>query len=127
MYERLYKGRAYLGKAEIEPVRREVAELRHRFAVGEPVRVPRPSGAVERSAGARGPSRRGAQREAEAQSRRRASSSAPGQLECAAAGARIGAAPAPARAAGRRSSPACRLTRAASPPTSRANPLQGCD
>jgi DNA repair photolyase len=40
-YERLYQGRAYLGKAEIEPVRREVAELRHRFAVGEPEERPR--------------------------------------------------------------------------------------
>jgi len=35
-YERLYRGRAYLGKAEIEPVRREVAELRAKFGVGEP-------------------------------------------------------------------------------------------
>src|SRR6188474_2725484 len=32
-YQRLYAGRAYLGKAEIEPVRREVADLRHRFEV----------------------------------------------------------------------------------------------
>jgi DNA repair photolyase len=47
MYERLYRDRAYLGKAEIEPVRREVAELRNHFAVGEPTRVPRPPGAVE--------------------------------------------------------------------------------
>ena len=46
-YEGLYRGRAYLGKAEIEPVRREVAELRHRFAVGTPERVPRPPGAIE--------------------------------------------------------------------------------
>jgi len=46
-YERLYEGRAYLGKAETEPVRRELAELRNRFAVGEPVRVPRPPGAIE--------------------------------------------------------------------------------
>jgi DNA repair photolyase len=30
-YERLYAGRAYLGKAEIEPVRRAVAELRRTF------------------------------------------------------------------------------------------------
>ena len=45
-YERLYRGRAYLGKAEIEPVRREVAELRHRFAVAEPVHArPRRRGA----------------------------------------------------------------------------------
>ncbi len=39
MYERLYRGRAYLGKAEVEPVRREVAELRDRFAVAEPLRL----------------------------------------------------------------------------------------
>jgi hypothetical protein len=43
-YERLYRGRAYLGKAEVEPVRREVAELRHRFAVAAPpAMVPRPT------------------------------------------------------------------------------------
>jgi DNA repair photolyase len=36
-YERLYRGRAYLSKGEIEPVRREVAELRDRFGVGKPV------------------------------------------------------------------------------------------
>jgi DNA repair photolyase len=35
-YERLYRGRAYLSKGEIEPVRREVAELRDRFGIGEP-------------------------------------------------------------------------------------------
>jgi DNA repair photolyase len=35
-YERLYRGRAYLGKAEVEPVRQEVAQLRHRFAIREP-------------------------------------------------------------------------------------------
>ena len=34
-YERLYAGRAYLGKKEIEPVRREVADLRDRFEVGD--------------------------------------------------------------------------------------------
>src|SRR5687768_15064194 len=45
-YERLYQGRAYLGKEELEPVRREVAELRNRFSVGAPVRVPRPPGAI---------------------------------------------------------------------------------
>jgi len=38
-YERLYRGRAYLGHAEIEPVRREVAELRDRFAIGDRRRV----------------------------------------------------------------------------------------
>ena len=47
MYEDLYRGRAYLGKAEVEPVRREVAELRNRFAVAAPIRVPRPPGAIE--------------------------------------------------------------------------------
>jgi DNA repair photolyase len=47
MYERLYQGRDYLGKAEIEPIRREVAELRNRFAVGTPERVLRPPGAIE--------------------------------------------------------------------------------
>src|SRR5215212_7777386 len=46
-YERLYSGRDYLGKAEIEPIRREVAELRQRFAVADPTRVPRPPGAIE--------------------------------------------------------------------------------
>jgi hypothetical protein len=40
-YERLYRGRAYLGKEEVEPVRREVAELRHRFAVADPPAMPR--------------------------------------------------------------------------------------
>ena len=34
-YERLYAGRAYLGKAEVEHVRREVAELRDRFAIAD--------------------------------------------------------------------------------------------
>ena len=34
-YERLYAGRAYLQKAEVEPIRREVAELRHRFGIGD--------------------------------------------------------------------------------------------
>jgi hypothetical protein len=72
MYQRLYEGRAYLGKAEIEPVRREVAELRHRFAVGEPARVPRPPGAVEESGGVRG-----RLRAARPGSRGRASSGAP--------------------------------------------------
>jgi DNA repair photolyase len=51
MYERLYRGRAYLGKAEVEPVRREVAELRHRFGVGHPAPVPKPPGAMERAPG----------------------------------------------------------------------------
>jgi DNA repair photolyase len=59
-YERLYRRRAYLGKADIEPVRREVAELRHRFAVDDPVPLPRPGGAITRApapASARPPSR----------------------------------------------------------------------
>ena len=34
-YQRLYAGRAYLGKKDVEPVRREVAELRHRFEIGD--------------------------------------------------------------------------------------------
>jgi DNA repair photolyase len=38
-YERLYAGRAYLGRNEVEPVRREVAELRERFAIGDRRRV----------------------------------------------------------------------------------------
>jgi len=45
-YERLYRGRAYLGKAEIEPVRREVAELRQRFAVAEPQQTSRRTAAI---------------------------------------------------------------------------------
>jgi hypothetical protein len=35
-YERLYRGRAYLSKGDIEPVRRDVAELRDRFGIGNP-------------------------------------------------------------------------------------------
>jgi DNA repair photolyase len=50
-YERLYRGRAYLGKAEIEPVRREVAELRQRFSVDD-----RP--ALQPATSARGGARR---------------------------------------------------------------------
>jgi DNA repair photolyase len=46
-YERLYAGRAYLPKDLVEPVRREVAELRNRFAIDDPGRVPRPPGAIE--------------------------------------------------------------------------------
>ena len=34
-YEQLYAGRAYLGKADVEPVRREVADLRHRFHIAD--------------------------------------------------------------------------------------------
>jgi DNA repair photolyase len=38
-YERLYAGRAYLGKPDVEPVRQEVAELRHRFGIADRRRV----------------------------------------------------------------------------------------
>ncbi len=43
-YEALYRGRAYLPNELVEPVRREVAELRNRFQVGagEPKLPPRP-------------------------------------------------------------------------------------
>jgi len=34
-YERLYAGRAYPSKDMVEPVRREVAELRDRFGIGD--------------------------------------------------------------------------------------------
>jgi DNA repair photolyase len=40
-YERLYRGRAYLGKQDVEPVRREVAELKNRFVL-RPLRKPVP-------------------------------------------------------------------------------------
>jgi DNA repair photolyase len=43
-YEALYRGRAYLGKTELEPLRREVAELRDQFGVGQPDRVRQPPG-----------------------------------------------------------------------------------
>jgi DNA repair photolyase len=33
-YERLYRDRAYLPGSEVEPIRREVAELRDRFSIG---------------------------------------------------------------------------------------------
>lgn len=38
-YERLYAGRWYLAKSEVEPIRREVAELRDRFAIDDRRRV----------------------------------------------------------------------------------------
>jgi DNA repair photolyase len=38
-YERLYAGRAYLGPTDVEPVRREVAELKDRFSIGDRRRV----------------------------------------------------------------------------------------
>jgi DNA repair photolyase len=34
-YERLYRGRAYLGRAEVDPVRARVTELRERYAIGD--------------------------------------------------------------------------------------------
>ena len=34
-YERQYAGRAYLPKRQIEPVRREVADLKHRFGIAD--------------------------------------------------------------------------------------------
>jgi hypothetical protein len=39
MYEKLYAGRAYLGKDVVGPVRREVAELRQRFDIADRRRV----------------------------------------------------------------------------------------
>ena len=47
-YERLYAGRAYLGKAEVEPIRREVAELGQRFGIGSEHHASGPPGAIER-------------------------------------------------------------------------------
>jgi len=38
-YERLYRGRAYLGRDQTEPVRREVAELRERYEIADRRRV----------------------------------------------------------------------------------------
>ena len=38
-YERLYRDRAYLGKADTEPIRREVADLRQRFDIADRRRV----------------------------------------------------------------------------------------
>jgi DNA repair photolyase len=46
-YERLYFGRAYLGKQDVEPVRREVAELKNRFVL-RPVRRPVPRATTPR-------------------------------------------------------------------------------
>ncbi len=48
-YERMYAGRAYLPKDQVEPVRREVAELRDRFAISDPEPVARLVGTVARS------------------------------------------------------------------------------
>jgi DNA repair photolyase len=38
-YERLYRDRAYVAKADAEPIRREVADLRHRFEIADRRRV----------------------------------------------------------------------------------------
>jgi DNA repair photolyase len=38
-YEQLYRDRAYVAKADAEPIRREVAELRQRFEIGDRRRV----------------------------------------------------------------------------------------
>jgi DNA repair photolyase len=56
-YERLYRGRAYLSKGEIEPVRREVAELRDRFGIVEPAHELPRSAPVRASAPAPRPRR----------------------------------------------------------------------
>jgi DNA repair photolyase len=50
-YERLYRSRAYLPKAEADPVRRTVAELRRRYGIADrrPVRL-RPSAPAEQLA-----------------------------------------------------------------------------
>ncbi|HEV7811312.1 MAG TPA: radical SAM protein [Candidatus Limnocylindrales bacterium] len=53
-YEQLYEGRAYLPRAEVDPVRREVADLRHRFDLRDRRRVrllpvPVPAGAEQLS------------------------------------------------------------------------------
>jgi hypothetical protein len=49
-YERLYAGRAYLPNGEVEPIRREVAELADRFGIADR-RVVRPLPAPSRSTG----------------------------------------------------------------------------
>ena len=51
-YERLYAGRAYVAKEDQEPVRREVADLRHRFEIADRrkvrlLQVPVPPGAEQ--------------------------------------------------------------------------------
>ncbi|HLQ49583.1 MAG TPA: hypothetical protein VK233_11460, partial [Candidatus Dormibacteraeota bacterium] len=51
-YERLYAGRTYPTKDMVEPVRREVAELRERFAIADRrqvrlLRIPDPSPPAE--------------------------------------------------------------------------------
>ncbi len=38
-YEQLYRGRAYLGKTEVDPVRRRVTELREQYTIGDRRRV----------------------------------------------------------------------------------------
>ena len=42
-YEKLYAGRAYLPKGDVEPVRREVAELGREFGISSSHRLPPPS------------------------------------------------------------------------------------
>jgi DNA repair photolyase len=54
-YERLYAGRAYLPKDQVEPVRREVAELAQRFAVAEPANSPSPRFVTRSTAAGRKP------------------------------------------------------------------------
>jgi DNA repair photolyase len=54
-YEALYEGRAYLPSAEVEPIRSEVAELRHRFGVPDPSPLPRPPRVVETPGARRSP------------------------------------------------------------------------
>ncbi|HXG26304.1 MAG TPA: radical SAM protein [Candidatus Binatia bacterium] len=81
MYERLFRGRAYLGKAETEPIRREVAELRHRFAVAEPARAPRRPCAIERASAA--PGRRRLPRRLERRPTAPGRAEPPGQLRLA--------------------------------------------
>ncbi|NJD27371.1 MAG: radical SAM protein [Chloroflexi bacterium] len=56
-YERLYRARDYLPKSELEPVRREVAELRDRFGIGAERHVPKPPGAIEVSVPQKPPAR----------------------------------------------------------------------
>jgi DNA repair photolyase len=52
-YEQLYRGRAYLGKAEIEPLRREVADLRDQYGSPERGMVLRPCGEAQDGTGDR--------------------------------------------------------------------------
>jgi len=47
-YEALYRGRAYLPSELVEPLRREVAELRNHFAIGDGVAKPPPAAPAPR-------------------------------------------------------------------------------